>query len=213
MSEQLSEETQIELEKAIEPKLKADIELVQEELKKLSDGKEYKTFDIIEPELIEKLCNENEIIVYPQFKDAMNTPFAIAKYLNLKAEAESLASEIDFDISTFIDKEKVDWVVHKDLTNEITFTKKSNNRDETPQSLVIKYRKDALTGKTIYSIKSNNWCWDISKSNLKALVESGELVKDVPTAITSLKPTIKTLSDNEFIFEIGNSFTITCKQS
>lgn len=213
MSEQLSEETQIELEKAIEPKLKADIELVQEELKKLSDGKEYKTFDIIEPELIEKLCNENEIIVYPQFKDAMNTPFAIAKYLNLKAEAESLASEIDFDISTFIDKEKVDWVVHKDLTNEITFTKKSNNRDETPQSLVIKYRKDALTGKTIYSIKSNNWCWDISKNNLKALVESGELVKDIPTAITSLKPTIKTLSDNEFIFEIGNSFTITCKQS
>lgn len=213
MNEQLSEETQIELEKAIEPKLKADIELVQEELKKLSDGKEYKTFDIIEPELIEKLCNENEIIVYPQFKDAMNTPFAIAKYLNLKAEAESLASEIDFDISTFIDKEKVDWVVHKDLTNEITFTKKSNNRDETPQSLVIKYRKDALTGKTIYSIKSNNWCWDISKNNLKALVESGELVKDIPTAITSLKPTIKTLSDNEFIFEIGNSFTITCKQS
>lgn len=213
MSEQLSEETQIELEKAIEPKLKADIELVQEELKKLSDGKEYKTFDIIEPELIEKLCNENEIIVYPQFKDAMNTPFAIAKYLDLKAEAESLASEIDFDISTFIDKEKVDWVVHKDLTNEITFTKKSNDRDEMPQSLVIKYRKDALTGKTIYSIKSNNWCWDISKNNLKALVESGELVKDIPTAITSLKPTIKTLSDNEFIFEIGNSFTITCKQS
>ena len=213
MSEQLSEETQIELEKAIEPKLKADIELVQEELKKLSDGKEYKTFDTIEPELIEKLCNENEIIVYPQFKDAMNTPFAIAKYLNLKAEAESLASEIDFDISTFIDKEKVDWVVHKDLTNEITFTKKSNDRDEMPQSLVIKYRKDALTGKTIYSIKSNNWCWDISKNNLKALVESGELVEDIPTAITSLKPTIKTLSDNEFIFEIGNSFTITCKQS
>lgn len=213
MSEQLSEETQIELEKAIEPKLKADIELVQEELNKLSDGKEYKTFDIIEPELIEKLCNENEIIVYPQFKDAMNTPFAIAKYLNLKAEAESLASEIDFDISTFIDKEKVDWVVHKDLTNEITFTKKSNDRDEMPQSLVIKYRKDALTGKTIYSIKSNNWCWDISKNNLKALVESGELVKDIPTAITSLKPTIKTLSDNEFVFEIGNSFTITCKQS
>ena len=213
MSEQLSEETQIELEKAIEPKLKADIELVQEELKKLSNGKEYKTFDTIEPELIEKLCNENEIIVYPQFKDAMNTPFAIAKYLNLKAEAESLASEIDFDISTFIDKEKVDWVVHKDLTNEITFTKKSNDRDEMPQSLVIKYRKDALTGKTIYSIKSNNWCWDISKNNLKALVESGELVKDIPTAITSLKPTIKTLSDNEFIFEIGNSFTITCKQS
>lgn len=213
MSEQLSEETQIELEKAIEPKLKADIELVQEELNKLSDGKEYKTFDIIEPELIEKLCNENEIIVYPQFKDAMNTPFAIAKYLNLKAEAESLASEIDFDINTFIDKEKVDWVVHKDLTNEITFTKKSNDRDEMPQSLVIKYRKDALTGKTIYSVKSNNWCWDISKNNLKALVESGELVKDIPTAITSLKPTIKTLSDNEFIFEIGNSFTITCKQS
>ena len=213
MSEQLSEELQIQLEKVIEPELKADIELVQEELKKLSDGKEYKTFDIIEPELIEKLCNENEIIVYPQFKDAMNTPFAIAKYLNLKAEAESLASEIDFDISTFIDKEKVDWVVHKDLTNEITFTKKSNDRDEMPQSLVIKYRKDALTGKTIYSIKSNNWCWDISKNNLKSLVESGELVKDIPTAITSLKPTIKTLSDNEFIFEIGNSFTITCKQS
>ena len=213
MSEQLSEETQIELEKAIEPKLKTDIELVKEELKKLSDGKEHRTFDIIEPELIEKLCNENEIIVYPQFKDAMNTPFAIAKYLNLKAEAESLASEIDFDISTFIDKEKVDWVVHKDLTNEITFTKKSKDRDETPQSLVIKYRKDALTGKTIYSIKSSHWCWDISKSNLKVLVESGELVKDIPTAITSLKPTIKTLSDNEFIFEIGNTFTITCKQS
>lgn len=213
MTEIIPEEVQIELEKAIEPKLKEDIKLVQEELKKLSEGKEYRTFDRLEPELVEKLCKENDIIVYPQFKDAMDTPFAIAKYLNLKSEAESLASEIDFDISTFVDKEKVEWVVHKDLTNEITFSKKMYDRDDVPQRLTVKFRKDALTGKTIYSIKSNNWCWDISKNNLKALVESGELIKDVPNGITNLKPTIKTLSDNEFVFEIGNSFTITCKQS
>lgn len=212
MIEQMSEEVQIELEKAIEPELKAKIQLVQEELKSIS-GKDYKAFDKIEPEIIEKLCEDNEIVVYPQFKDAMVTPFAIAKYISLKTEAEDLAKEIDFDLNTFINKEKVDWLVHKDLTNEITFTKRMDDRDDIPQSLVIKYRKDALTGKTIYSIKSNNWCWDISKNNLKALVESGEIIHETPNTITSLKPTIKTLSDNEFVFEIGNTFTITCKQS
>lgn len=35
MSEQLSEEVQIELEKAIEPELKHNIELVQQELKEI----------------------------------------------------------------------------------------------------------------------------------------------------------------------------------
>ena len=212
MSEQLSEEVQTELEKAIEPELKHNIELVQQELQTIS-GNEYRTFDIIEPKVIDKLCKENDLIVQQPFKDAMNTPFAVAKYLSLKSEAESLANEINFDLGTFLDKEKIDWVVHTDLTNEITFSKKQNNADEMPQRLIIKFRKDALTGKIIYSIKSNNWCWDISKNNLKALVEGGELIKSTSTEIGSLKPTIKTLSDNEFVFEIGNTFTITCKHS
>lgn len=211
MIEQMNEEMQIELEKAIEPELKANIELIQKELKTIG-GEDYRTFDIIKPEIIDKLCKENDLIVYPQFKEAMVTPFAIAKYLSLKAEAESLASEIDFDLNSFIDKEKVDWVVHKDLTNEITFTKKQTDRDDLPQCLTIKFRKDALTGKTIYSIKSSNWCWDISKKNLKALVESGE-IKTESSISATLKPTIKMLSDNEFTFEIGNAFTISCKNS
>lgn len=212
MSEQLSEELQLQLEKVIEPELKHNIELVQQELKAIG-GKEYRTFDIVEPEIIDKLCKENDLIVHQPFKDAMDTPFAVAKYLSLKSEAESLANEINFDLDTFLDKEKVDWVVHTDLTNEITFSKKQNDVDEMPQRLTIKFRKDSLTGKIIYSIKSNNWCWEISKNNLKALVEGGELIKNASTEIGSLKPTIKTLSDNEFTFEIGNSFTITCKQS
>lgn len=122
MSEQLSEELQIQLEKVIEPELKHNIELVQQELKAIG-GKEYRTFDIVEPEIIDKLCKENDLIVHQPFKDAMDTPFAVAKYLSLKSEAESLANEINFDLDTFLDKEKVDWVVHTDLTNEITFSK------------------------------------------------------------------------------------------
>ena len=85
-------------------------------------------------EAIEKLCEDNEIVVYPQFKDAMVTPFAIAKYISLKTEVENLAKEIDFDLNTFINKEKVDWLVHKDFTNEITFTKRMDEQGSERES-------------------------------------------------------------------------------
>lgn len=211
MREEFNEETQIELEKAIDIELKKDIDEVKEALKEVSGGKEYRTFDYIEPDVVEKLCEKHDMEVLPQFKEAMNNPYAIAKYINLKLECDQLCTEVSSDLNKFLDKTKLDWVVHRDLSNEITFAKTMDGNDVIPPHIVIKYRKDDLTDKIIYGIKSDTWVWYISKDNLKALLEGGIIKQE--TVTSELKPTIKSLSDTEIVINLGDKFTITCKQS
>lgn len=203
----MDKELEQQLENAMDSKLKQDVESVKEELKSLSDGKEYGTFETVEPELIDRLCKENDLNPTKQFKDAMNTPFAVAKYINLQIQDNEMCKEVEKDLNLLLNKEKATWVLHHDLSNEITFSK-PQEEDKILEKLIVKYRKDPLTDKIIYSLHGN---WDISKQNLKNIVECGEVSSN--NAITDLKPTIKTLSDKEFVFEIGNKFTITCKES
>lgn len=203
----MDKEIQEQWENAMSPELRSSVESVKQELKNLSNGKEYNSFDIIEPELVDQLCKENNLTPTKQFKDAMTTPFAIAKYIDLQIQDEDMCKEVEKDLNLLLDKEKSSFILHHDLSNEITFSKPQED-DKILEKLTVRYRKDPLTDQIIYSLHGN---WDISKQNLKALVENGEITSNSCNA--SLKPTIKTLSDNEFIFEIGNSFTITCKQS
>lgn len=203
----MNKELQEQLENAMDSKLKQDVESVKEELKNLSNGKEYGTFDEIESELIDKLCKDNNLNPTKQFRDAMTTPFAIAKFINLQIQDNEMCNEVEKDLNLLLDDKKANWVLHHDLTNEITFLK-PQEEDKILEKLIVKYRKDPLTDRIIYSLYGN---WDISKQNLKQLVERDEIVSTV--ALSDLKPTIKTLSDKEFVFEIGNKFTITCKQS
>lgn len=202
----MDKEIEEQLENAMDPKLKEDVESVKEELKKLSNGKKYGTFDTIEETLVDQLCKENELSPTKQFKDAMNTPFAIAKYINLQIQDDEMCKEVEKDLKMFLDDKKTNWVLHHDLSNEITFSK-PQEEDKILEKLIVKYRKDPLTDRIIYSLYGN---WDISKQNLKELVEGGEIISSV--APSDLKPTIKTLSDKEFVFEIGSKFVITCKQ-
>lgn len=203
----MNKELQEQLENAMDSKLKQDVESVKEELKNLSNGKEYGTFDEIESELIDKLCKDNNLNPTKQFRDAMTTPFAIAKFINLQIQDNEMCNEVEKDLNLLLDDKKANWILHHDLTNEITFLK-PQEEDKILEKLIVKYRKDPLTDRIIYSLYGN---WDISKQNLKQLVERDEIVSTV--ALSDLKPTIKTLSDKQFVFEIGNKFTITCKQS
>ena len=203
----MDKEVEKQLEDAMDQNLKNNVKSVKEELKELSNGKEYGTFDTIEPELVDKLCKENDLNPTKQFKDAMNTPFAIAKYIDLQIQDNEMCKEVEKDLALFLDKEKANWILHHDLSNEITFTK-PQEKDKILEKLIVKYRKDPLTDRIIYSLHGN---WDISKQNLKGLVEGGEVIAS--SGPSDLKPTIKTLSDKEFVFEIGNKFIITCKQS
>lgn len=196
----------LNLEDSIEPQLKQDIELVKQELKHLSDGKEYGTFDIIEEQIVNLLCKENDLSPSKQFRDAMTTPFAIARYIELKAQDENMCKEVEEDLNSFLDKEEATWTIHKDLSNEVTFSKPLQE-DTILQRLVVRYRKDPLTNKIIYSLHGN---WDISKQNLKALVECRTLTSDY-TSI-NLNPLVKVVSNEEIAFEIGNAFTISCKK-
>lgn len=196
----------LNLEDSIEPQLKQDIELVKQELKHLSDGKEYGTFDTIEEEVVNLLCKENDLNPSKQFRDAMTTPFAIARYIELKAQDENMCKEVEEDLNSFLDKEEATWTIHKDLSNEVTFSKPLQE-DTILQRLVVRYRKDPLTNKIIYSLHGN---WDISKQNLKALVECRALTSDY-TSI-NLNPLVKVVSNEEIVFEIGNAFTISCKK-
>ena len=202
----MDKELQKQLENAMDIQLKNDVQSIKDELERLTNGKQYDTFDTIEQDVVELLCKENDLNPTKQFKDAMTTPFAIAKYISLKAQEDEICTEIDKDLKTLFDNNETTWVLHRDLSNEITFSK-DLQEDTIPQRLIVKYRKDPLSDKIVYSLNGN---WDISKQQLKAIVEYSTMPSKNES--TNLRPTIKTLSDNELLFEIGDLFTISCKK-
>lgn len=208
----LDKEIQEQFESVLDESLKEDIAEIKKELARLSDGKEYSTFDEIEQEVIDKFCEENKLEVYTNFKDSMKTPFAIAKYMNMYVDQEKNCVEVEKDLSSLLNKEKINWVIHRDFTNEITIYKVTEAfTSSMQQKLTIVFKKDLDTEKLMYFIKSRDGIWEISKSNLKALAEGGIIKQDI-CSIGSLSPSIKTLSDKEFSFEIGDKFIITCCQ-
>ena len=209
----MEKELEEQLEQNMDDHLKSNIEFAKKELSKLSDGKIYSTFDELEPELVKRFCEENELKPQPDFLAAMTTPFSVGKYVSLVVEQEELYSEVVDDLKSFLDNKKTNWVVHKDFTNEITIGKHTEHLEVMPQMLTVRYKRNSETGKIVYAIKSKNSCWDISKENLKALVEGGEIVSGTGKVFNGkLNPIIKEVSENKFVLEIGDNFIITCKQ-
>lgn len=184
------------------------VEIVKKDLKDTLDGN-WDTFETLTDTQVHNYLFMSGLTVPDQFKKAMTTPFAIAKFLMLKIEQDNLVKEILVDLNGFLDSDKIGWIVHEDFSSEITFYPKTTKIDTAQPTLVVKYKKDD-EDHISYALKSTR-SWPISKKNLKALLEGGEVTNS--SAAEDLKPTVTKMSPDTFEFTLGELFTITCKKS
>lgn len=188
-----------ELDSLLSSELKEAIdEIILELLKIMPDKKEIGYYENISEDIIDCFLKNNNIVVIENYKKALVTPYALAKYIMLLNEANDLIKEVENDLSNFLDKSKISWVIHKDLSKSITFSKVLPlNSDQKPQNLVIKYSKNSENDQLQYAILSGIWNWNISKDNLKALLES-----DI---ISTTKTISTTYNTSDIISQISNN--------
>ncbi len=185
------------LEEFMEPELKKAVNDVIQDLKasKLVT-EELTSFSELNPDVVAEFCENNNIIILPEFKEALNTPYALAKYIMLSIDQTEVIKKIDTELAVKLDAEKVKYIIYKNFSNQIAFEKVIPlNSDEKPQQLLVKYRIDQETNKIVYSILGGHWGWDVTINQLKALLENqiiiGETVsKTVANKVTNSQDTI-----------------------
>ena len=189
-----------ELKGAVNDVLKALESYTSEKLNSLSN---------LPMDLVEGFLYANSINVPESLKKQMTTPYSIAKYLLLKEQEREMIEKVETELKNTIDAEKVNWLIYKDLTNRISFSKKIPiNSDEVPQSLSVKYKYDSDTDKLIYSISDGSWGWEISLAQLKGILEN-KTISPISESISkhSKTPTdVKfstSMTDNEIVINSG----------
>lgn len=163
-----------QLNSLMEPDLKQNVEEVRLALINLSEEPlDINNFSELDSELVDRFIQSNNLDIASKFKDQLTTPFAIAKYLMLSLELNTIVKRVEDELKILLDSDKINWVIYIDFTNRINFTKVLPiNSEDTPQSLLINYRLDGETDRIVYSISAGNWGWDITKLQLKALLEN-----------------------------------------
>lgn len=131
--------------------------------------------DELSQESVEYLIDSFYLHPNKEFREQMKNLFAIAKFMILTNQQNEVIERIETDLNNTFDKNKVTWTVYENFKNEICFTKnQAVNSDEKPQALLIKYRIDPIEDQIIYSLTGGYWGYDITKEQLKALLE-GEI--------------------------------------
>ena len=179
------------LEEFMEPELKKAVNDVIQDLKasKLVT-EELTSFSELNPDVVAEFCENNNIIILPEFKEALNTPYALAKYIMLSIDQTEVIKKIDAELAVKLDAEKVKYIIYKNFSNQIAFEKVIPlNSDEKPQQLLVKYRIDQETNKIVYSILGGHWGWDVTINQLKALLENQTIIGDTISKTVANKVT------------------------
>lgn len=154
------------------------------------------------------LLERDNIEVDSKFLSSLITPYAIAKFILLKVQEKGIIQRIEEALETYLDSTKIEWTIYRDFSNQIMFNNKPEiNSEEKPQNLLVKYRVDKETDKIIYSICSGNWGWDLSITQLKALLENTTISKTISEPISVNKNT--TISPSTPIKVLYNGIRIT----
>lgn len=174
-------------------------------LKELSRKDYLQLFDQIDSEVVDKFIEESKIEVMPKFREAMTTPFSIARYLILVNQQKELIAAVNKDISEIFNEEKVQWTFFKDFSKTFSIRKKLGlNSEEKPQDLKIKYSYNEESEKYQYWLDSGTWGWEISLNQIKDLIEGQSII----TESTVLNDTIKTTSTQKGITITANGLVI-----
>lgn len=146
------------------------LELVKADLKKRLGLKKIEDYTEISIEAVTELLEEEGVFIYTDFKQNLTTPWSVARYLLLFSEEKSLIKEVESDLAMII-PDTVETAYLKKFSNIVQITKKFVE-GEKKQSLQLKYFKDE-DDKLQYKIVASNFGgWDISKSQLGALLRN-----------------------------------------
>lgn len=184
-----------ELEDLMEPELKEIYLEVKSEISEQLHNSEINTLTLLEEKDVDTFCKKYNLVPPEHFKKEMKTVFALAKFIQLHKQNTEIQNRIKADLTNFIDETKISWTLYNDFSNTIVFTKiLAVNSDEKPQNLSIKYRLDIENDEIIYTLPGT-WGWDITKYQLKALLENKTMSsfnnEQIEFITTSQKDSIK----------------------
>ena len=151
---------------------KKKLNLVLDELKPYV-GKELTILETISEENVKTFLTDNDIPIYPNFKDSLNTPFAIMRYLSLFDEQEELTKKLD-EFLTVNKTDDFDYFILKQFKNEVIFNVKDKGE------LKVKYIYDRENDKFDFYLIGNTRGFKISFVDIKMLLTGKISTENLP---------------------------------
>ena len=151
---------------------KKKLNLVLNELKPYV-GKELTILETISEENVKAFLTDNDIPIYPNFKDSLNTPFAIMRYLSLFDEQEELTKKLD-EFLAVNKTDDFDYFILKQFKNEVIFNVKDKGE------LKVKYIYDRENDKFDFYLIGNTRGFKISFVDIKMLLTGKISTENLP---------------------------------
>ena len=151
---------------------KKKLNLVLDELKPYV-GKELTILETISEENVKAFLTDNDIPIYPNFKDSLNTPFAIMRYLSLFDEQEELTKKLD-EFLVVNKTDDFDYFILKQFKNEVIFNVKDKGE------LKVKYIYDQENDKFDFYLIGNTRGFKISFIDIKMLLTGKISTENLP---------------------------------
>lgn len=151
---------------------KKKLNLVLDELKPYV-GKELTILETISEENVKAFLTDNDIPIYPDFKESLNTPFAIMRYLSLFDEQEELTKKLD-EFLAVNKTDDFDYFILKQFKNEVIFNVKDKGE------LKVKYIYDQENDKFDFYLIGNTRGFKISFIDIKMLLTGKISTENLP---------------------------------
>ena len=151
---------------------KKKLNLVLDELKPYV-GKELTILETISKENVNAFLTDNDIPIYPDFKESLNTPFAIMRYLSLFDEQEELTKKLD-EFLAVNKTDDFDYFILKQFKNEVIFNVKDKGE------LKVKYIYDRENDKFDFYLIGNTRGFKISFIDIKMLLTGKISTENLP---------------------------------
>ena len=161
---------------------KKKLNLVLDELKPYV-GKELTILETISEENVKTFLTDNDIPIYPNFKDSLNTPFAIMRYLSLFDEQEELTKKLD-EFLAVNKTDDFDYFILKQFKNEVIFNVKDKGE------LKVKYIYDQENDKFNFYLIGNTSGFKISFVDIKMLLTGKISTENLPNVNTNNKDNV-----------------------
>ena len=161
---------------------KKKLNLVLDELKPYV-GKELTILETISKENVNAFLTDNDIPIYPDFKESLNTPFARMRYLSLFDEQEELTKKLD-EFLAVNKTDDFDYFILKQFKNEVIFNVKDKGE------LKVKYIYDRENDKFDFYLIGNTRGFKISFVDIKMLLTSKISTENLPNVNTNNKDNV-----------------------
>lgn len=161
---------------------KKKLNLVLDELKPYV-GKELTILETISEENVKTFLTDNDIPIYPDFKESLNTPFAIMRYLSLFDEQEELTKKLD-EFLAVNKTDDFDYFILKQFKNEVIFNVKDKGE------LKVKYIYDQENDKFDFYLIGNTRGFKISFVDIKMLLTGKISTENLPNVNTNNKDNV-----------------------